>query len=98
MLFLNAFKIKSKISNMNIMFHQSFKRLKTVVIEDVPMSEVTTATIKRKFKENGIIYEDGFTCFIIRCSFCGQENKSKIYVNKTTGINFTLKIFFNFLY
>lgn len=71
---------------MRIFLHPSYRQLKEVAFEDVPISEISTPTIKKSLKQHGFIYEDGFTCFIIRCTFCGHEKKSKVYINKTTGI------------
>lgn len=85
MLFLNILKTKATVSNMKILLHQSFRKLKDLAFEDVPVSEVSTATIKKNFKQYGLIYEEAYTCFIIRCTFCENEKKSKIYVNKNTG-------------
>lgn len=70
---------------MKILLHQSYRKLKDIAFEDVPVVEVSTATIKKCLKENHLNYEDGFTCFIIKCVFCNHDNKSSIYVNKTTG-------------
>lgn len=83
MLFLNIFK--TKISNMKILLYQSSRKIKDITFEDVPVSEVSTGTIKKNFKQYGLIYEDAYTCYIIRCTFCGYEKKSKIYINKNTG-------------
>lgn len=85
MLFLNILKTKVSVSNMKILLHQSSRKIKEIAFEDVPVSEVSTATIKKCFKQNGLIYEEAYTCFVIRCTFCGNEKKSKIYVNKNTG-------------
>lgn len=85
MLFLNIFKRKLKISNMRILLYPSCRQIREVAFEDVPVSEVSTATIKKALKQYGFIYEDGFTCFIIRCTFCGHEKRSKVYINKKTG-------------
>lgn len=70
---------------MRILLHNSLRQLKEVAFEDVPLSEVSTSAIKKTLKQNGFIYEEAFTCFIIRCTFCGHEKKSKVYINKTTG-------------
>lgn len=85
MLFLNLLKRNLGISNMKILLHQTHRKIKDIAFQDLPVSEVTPSIIKKHIKESGLIYEDGFTCFIIRCGFCDKEKKSKTYINKNTG-------------
>ncbi|XP_018577269.1 twinkle protein, mitochondrial [Anoplophora glabripennis] len=61
-----------------------------VNLENIP--EVSTALIRKTLKANNIAYEDGYTCFIAKCSFCHKscnnvkQHTAKIYINKTTGM------------
>lgn len=57
--------------------------------EDIP--DVTPVSIKRILKQNDIVFEEGYTCFITNCLLCGKQMKptsptNNFYINKTTGI------------
>ena len=47
--------------------------------------------LTKVFKENKIDFEEGFTCYKIKCPLCQEKKKTQsnyLYINKPTGINF----------
>lgn len=59
-------------------------------LDDVPTISLTE--MKRNLKSSNISFLEGHTCLLADCPLCG--NKSKLYINKTTGIFYC----FNFIY
>nr|XP_023016578.1 twinkle protein, mitochondrial [Leptinotarsa decemlineata] len=66
----------------------TLRKFNDVATDDIP--EVSTVSIKKALKFNGVSYEDGYTCFIASCTLCHKHDKtvksSKLYINKTTGM------------
>ena len=58
-------------------------------IDDI--STVSLVEIKRALKASSVSFLEGHTCLLADCPLC--ENKSKIYINKTTGIHFFIMRF-----
>lgn len=100
MLCLNALKRKISVLNLNMKFspYQSYRKIRDVTFENNPMTVVSSALIKKQFKEKKLNHEEGFTCFIIKCIFCGSTKKSNLYVNKTTGMLQTKAIYISFYF
>lgn len=70
--------------------HIQFRSFKDVRLEDIP--EVSVSTIRSKFKKYDMKFEEVYTNFIISCPMCEKQkesliDKTKIFVNKRTGIN-----------
>lgn len=62
------------------------KRFMELAIENVP--DVSPASLKRAFNSHNLAFEEGYTCFTLKCSICSSNKKNdpqKIFVNKTTG-------------
>lgn len=80
---LRVLNIKNKLGLQERAFND-------VAFEDIP--EVSTALIKKTFRLNNLNFEEGFTCFLISCKFCLKDAKTmKMYINKTTGLNFNIR-------
>ncbi|XP_066250466.1 mitochondrial DNA helicase isoform X1 [Euwallacea similis] len=65
----------------------SLQRPNVSTVEGIP--EVSVPLIKKALTQSSLNIEEGFTCFITKCSICKQgksEAKARLYVNKTTGM------------
>ena len=67
-------------------FGYGLRRYNTLGFEDI--STVSLTEVKKMLKNNGIQFDDGFACIIIKCPVCTQKDKNnsgRIYINKITG-------------
>lgn len=87
-------KFRREKNIVKIISNVRFRTYYDVGLENIP--EVSTALIKKTLKTSNISYEDGYTCFIAKCTFCNRSTNNskqpvaKIYINKTTGWSFEI--------
>jgi hypothetical protein len=58
----------------------------TMSMEDIPA--VSESQIRKALKSHGVNFVDGFTCLVIECPVCLQNDKrrtGRMYINKVTG-------------
>ena len=79
----NKSKFKKIYSNRRF-FHDA--------VDDV--SAVSLVEIKRVLKASNVSFLEGHTCLLADCPLC--ENKSKNYINKTTGIQYCFFLHYTF--
>lgn len=87
---------KKLISNKLIQPKAFCRNFKDVSFETV--SDVSPSYLKKAFKTHNLTFEEGFTCFILKCMICTKTvdkkiDTDKIYINKTTGKQIFRKLF-----
>ncbi|KAL1516589.1 hypothetical protein ABEB36_000484 [Hypothenemus hampei] len=85
---MNRIRAIPKFLQGRVLLSTSKMKSKATNADYIP--EVSASLIKKILKVNNLHVEEGYTCFVTKCSICklnkSDESKAKIFINKNTGM------------
>ncbi|XP_022902467.2 mitochondrial DNA helicase [Onthophagus taurus] len=60
-----------------------YRNINNIALDDTP--HITSSEIKKVLNGNNVSFEEGYTCYLAKCSVCNVDTKRHLYINKITG-------------